>query len=402
MERAWFVLALTILSFGAGLATGWWVLTRIGFALLAAIVLSFLWGRLSLVGVRLERRPMTVRSAVGDTLEERFVLRNTSFLPKLWLEVHDYSTLPGHQASRAVNVGGRRSRTWRVETICRLRGEYLLGPVTLVTGDPFGLFSFARTISEPIPVIVYPRIEPLPGLALPYGELTRESDLTRRSFHATPRISGLREYSPGDPFNRIHWPTTARLARLIVKEFEQDPSANVWVVLDADRTVQFGYGEYTTLELMVPLAASIVAHYLERDLAVGLAAAAESSYLLHPDRGSRQYIRMLEWLARLDAITSTPLAEVLAAEARWFNRNTTLFVISPSTDPSWGAMLRELADRGIRARAIVVDPSSFGSTESPLQLIGSLAAARIPSIVVRQGDDLSKVVTFSEAPGVRR
>lgn len=397
MERAWFVLGLTIIVFGAGAATGWWVLIRIGYALLTAIILAFAWGRLALFGVRLDRRPMTVRSAVGESLEERFVLRNRSLLPKLWLEVHDYSTLPGHQASRVVSIGGHRSKSWRVETTCRIRGEYLLGPATLVTGDPFGLFTFTRVIAQPVPVIIYPRVERLPGLELPFGEVTRESALTRRSFHATPRISGLRDYSPGDPFNRIHWPTTARLVRLMVKEFEQDPSANVWVVLDADRTVQFGFGEETTLELMVPLAASIASRYLERDLAVGLAAAADTSYILHPDRGHRQHIRMLEWLARLDAVTSIPLAEVLAAEARWFNRNTTLFVLSPSVDETWVAMLRELTDRGIRSKAVVIDASTFGSPESPLQLVGSLAAARIPTAVVHHGDVLPHVVSF---PGV--
>ena len=42
----------------------------------------------------------------------------------------------------------------------------------------------------------------------------------------------MREYRPGDAFNRIHWPTTARTNRLMVREFELDPTVDVWIVLD--------------------------------------------------------------------------------------------------------------------------------------------------------------------------
>ena len=58
-----------------------------------------------------------------------------------------------------------------------------------------------------------------------------------KALDITPHASGVREYVPGDPMKRIHWPSTARRGQLIVKEFEQDPQAEVWFFLDAQYTI---------------------------------------------------------------------------------------------------------------------------------------------------------------------
>ncbi len=71
-----------------------------------------------------------------------------------------------------------------------------------------------------------------PGL-LPGGQVIR-----RKSMDITPHAAGVREYVTGDPMKRIHWPTSARRGQLMVKEFEQDPQAEVWLFLDAQQKVQ--------------------------------------------------------------------------------------------------------------------------------------------------------------------
>ncbi len=69
----------------------------------------------------------------------------------------------------------------------------------------------------------------LPGL-LPGGRA-----LHRRTLEVSPHAAGVREYAPGDPLSRIHWKSTARRDHIMVKEFEQDPQADVWILLDAHR-----------------------------------------------------------------------------------------------------------------------------------------------------------------------
>src|SRR5690606_29025177 len=82
------------------------------------------------------------------------------------------------------------------------------------------------------------------------------------------------EYRPGDSLRHVHWMSTARRGRMMVKELEIEPSGNVWVVLDLDQRVQQGSGPMGTLEHGIVVAASLAADLLSgRDQrAVGLLA----------------------------------------------------------------------------------------------------------------------------------
>ena len=64
------------------------------------------------------------------------------------------------------------------------------------------------------------------------GILPGGDALRRRTHYVTTNASGVRDYAPGDSYSRIHWRSTARRDRLIVKEFELDPLADIWIVPD--------------------------------------------------------------------------------------------------------------------------------------------------------------------------
>ncbi len=184
-------------------------------------------------GLSLKRATRMQRSQVGKYFEETLELNNRSRWPKLWVEVHDFSDLPGHQVSRVVNSLGRRSISrWQVRTLCHQRGRFILGPVTLTSGDPLGIFRFTRDVPGTSSLVVTPATVPIPQFSPPIGYLPGGETMHRRTPYVTASVSGVRDYVPGDSFNRIHWPSTARTGRLISKEFELDPLSDVWIFLD--------------------------------------------------------------------------------------------------------------------------------------------------------------------------
>ena len=71
------------------------------------IAVALLWAWANQRGLLLKRATNTQRSQVGKYFEETLELINRSRWPKLWVEVHDDSDLPGHQVSRVVNSLGR-------------------------------------------------------------------------------------------------------------------------------------------------------------------------------------------------------------------------------------------------------------------------------------------------------
>jgi hypothetical protein len=87
-----------------------------------------------------------------------------------------------------------------------------------------------------------------------------------------------------------------------------------------------------------------------------------------------------------------PLAEVLAAEALRFSRNTTVIIVTPAIDPEWVAATRHLIDRGVRTTAIVIDPGSFGMPYNALETEIELTASYVPHYIVRQDDPLDQAL----------
>lgn len=389
------------------LATGRLLLFRLVYLMTATLLFSFLWTVFNIYWVRLVRQTRSRRTQVGQLAEERFIVHNTGFLPKLWLEVRDGSTLPGHRASRVVNSLGPGSyRGWLVKTRCLERGVFRLGPLSLASGDPLGLFRAERHLPATSTILVYPATVNLPGFEPPVGTLPGGDAVRRRAQYITTNVAGIRDYTPGDSFNRIHWPSTARLRRVMVKEFELDPLADVWVILDMERDVQVGEVDArrasdfealwgagyrfelapTTEEYGVTIAASLCKHFIGLSRTVGLITyGAEGRRVIQADRGERQLNKVLEQLAIVRAGGRVSLEQLLAAEERLFGRNTTVIVITPSTSEAWVRPLRELGRRGVRAMAVVLDASTFGAAPSCLGVVSMLIANGIPSYTVECG-----------------
>jgi uncharacterized protein (DUF58 family) len=399
----------------AALATGRQLLFRLMYLMTAILLLSFLWTILNVYWVRLVRQTRSRRTQVGRLAEERFVVRNTGLFPKLWLEVRDASTLPAHRASRVVSSLAPRSyRSWLVRTRCLERGIFHLGPLSLASGDPLGLFRVERHLPATSTILVYPATVELPGFEPPVGTLPGGEAVRRRAQYITTNVAGIRDYAPGDSFNRIHWPSTARMRRVMVKEFELDPLADLWVILDMEGGVHVGQvdvegasafdalwgGGYkfqlapTTEEYGVTAAASLCRHFLGLNRTVGLITyGAEGRRLIQADRGERQLNKVLEQLAIVRAGGRVSLEQLLAAEERLFGRNTTVVVITPSTSEAWVNPLRDLGRRGVRMMAVVLDAGTFGAAPPSLGVVSTLIANGVPCYTVKCGEPLGQALS---------
>jgi hypothetical protein len=98
---------LIVAVFAIGQYADWAVADHLALALLIIGVVCWLWTRASLSGVSVARRIGADRTQVGQSLRETLAVRNASRLGKLWVELVDRSTLPGHDPGRVVGVPGR-------------------------------------------------------------------------------------------------------------------------------------------------------------------------------------------------------------------------------------------------------------------------------------------------------
>lgn len=360
-----------------------WVAMIVMLSLLLGV--GYAWARALAAQVSCRRELRHGWVQVGDLLEETFTLRNDSRWPLLWAEVVDHSDLAGYTVSRVMAVDSHSELRWSNHGECRRRGVYTLGPWELRMGGPFGFFEIAQFYSDTTSLLVYPPVVHLPPLNLSQGAAEGKAQLRLRAPQWTTNASSVRDYRPGDPQRRIHWPSTARRERLLSKEFDLEVSGDLWVLLDLDAAVQAGEGEESTIEYGVILAASLADRMLRQGRAVGLAAYGEERALVSLGRGRGHLWKMLHALAQVSAGGQWPLAQVLAEMKRVLRRGTTLVLITPSCDPAWPAQLLPLARRDIASSVILLDAASFGGPDNVAAMQGLLADQGVSCHLIQKG-----------------
>lgn len=404
------VYSLLVVSLLAGMITGSPLYYRLAYVWGILIAGSWGYSKLALRGLTVKRKARVLRSQVGQLFEERFEVFNASRLPRLWIEVRDESPLPGSRGSHVLSlIGGRESRSYLVRTRLVERGVFPLGKTVLASGDPFGLFPVSHPHPAQETVMVYPMMVDVESFPSPPGWLSGGGAIRRRTHQITANVAGVREYAPGDPLSRIHWLSTARRDRLITKEFELDPLAEVWIFVDAARLVQsalpieppsFDIRDLwrpnedislspSTEEYAVSIAASLARYYLYRRRAVGLVSAGRSIHVLPSDRGGRQLGKILETLALLRADGSLPLEGLVDAEAKNLPRGSTVVVITPGVGDGVILPVELLMRRGLRPVAVLLDAASFGGAPGTTRVAEDLRVMGVPVSQVANGDELA-------------
>ncbi len=390
--RPWQAVLLIIALAFLSVSSGWKVLYVLTYVLLILFVLSWFWARYSLRKILFRRAVTSERVQVGEVFDERLMLDNLSVLPKLWVQIADGSTLPGHRAGYVASMGGRKRAMWRARSTCKQRGRFQLGPVTATSGDPFGLFRRRIMLSASRELMVLPRIFPITTFALFTGGLPGRGRSSRRALQATINATTIREYVNGDALSRIHWRSSARYNKLMVKEFDLDPSVDAWIFLDLHDKTQAGKGEKSTEEYGVTIAATVANYLLRHDLSVGMIVNGVKREFLNLDRGERQVERVLELLAVVKAGSGPDLKEALALDAIHFGRNTVAVIITPSNSRDWHDGLRHLQRRGVQVAVIGMDAASFEAKPSDEDSLMLLEGAGIPVVRVKREDDIAQAL----------
>lgn len=365
----------------------------LAYALIILFVLAWLWPKLAARGVTIERTLDAGTPTVGEPFEETFTVRKRGHVPAPWVEVMDLSRLLEYQPGRVISLG-RQAVSWTARGVYRQRGWVTFGPTLLRVSEPFGLFTEEVRLNQKNQVLVYPRVRALPELLMPATQHAGTAQRFGNWADYPPETGGVREYAPGDAYGRIHWPLSQKHQQLMSKTFEQPLTADLWIVVDLDRSVHHGQGEDSTLEYAVSLAASVALQIHDRGRRVGLIANDARSTLLEPHRAVRQDRLILDYLAVARADGPQSLSRALAWERIRRLPRRAIAVITPSPDPAWIRTMQAVRGRGTSLIAFYIDASSFGAPEPNLSFdLGS----DVDLYVVRRGDDFARLLRTRDA-----
>lgn len=355
-----------VLALTAALLAGAWLgataLVLLAGGVLAAIGLGRLWSGLALWRLGCTSTLTATRAFPGDEIALKVRVENRKPLPVAWAEVACPLLDAGEESAVLdFSIGAYRAVERMHRFRCRRRGIWTIGPITITTGDPFGLFPRHRLLPGAGRVVVYPRLVPLEALGLPARYPLGETRLPEAPVADLTRTVGVRDYTPGTPLKHVHWKASARRAGLQARVFEASTRRRVLLLFDGD---SFGPGEDFELaaSAVATLAVDLGAIGCPVGLLTGVAGAQPvgTAIALPPIEGADATEAILTALAGLRGAPGVATPDMLAEEVRKLAWGDTLVAVTCGLAAE---SIRQLA--AFRASGIAVAALFVGDAPMP-------------------------------------
>lgn len=385
---------LYLVAWGFGTA----VMFPVAIGLSVAPLVALMW-------VKALDRPMLLRRRTGhlELTEGQSVDVGLEVRPDTGGPIPGRAIMLDRLGSRAIEAElTRRGRVLRgrYEIAAAPRGRYRMDGAELLIADPFGLAEARVKMDRADQMLVYPRVYELEGLFTDGG--TPGGDRGRSMLH---RASGydlhsIREHQVGESLRRVHWRSTARRRRLMVKELQDTPRDEACVLLDGDAAAVIGTSPDSSFDVQVRAAASLLRRMSD--------AGQRSSLVIHAAQrsrhrlgfGSGDWAAVLGELAAVEANAPRPLAEFLAESSRGPDPvdAARVFVITAGMSPLLAERVLGMASSQCDPAVVWIDGASFapakrrkdtGPEAAALRLTRSgVAVARI-----RAGDHVGQALS---------
>lgn len=212
------------------------------------------------------------RVPAGQPATARLVLENVSFLPTglLLLEDEVPYTLGGRPRFTVDRIGPGQHRTVTYPIRSDARGRYTIGPLRLRLADPFGLVELTRSFTTVDTLTVVPTVHPLPAVRLGGAWESGGESVSRSVAIRGDDDAATREYNTGDDLRKVHWRSTARVGKLMVRREERPWQSRSTLLLDTRAEGHRGEGPGSSFEWAVSAYASIGVHAARRGYALRL------------------------------------------------------------------------------------------------------------------------------------
>jgi hypothetical protein len=267
------------------------------------------------------------------------------------------------------DVPARRALEVRPSVTPRRRGMLRFAALTLARPDPFNLVKACADFHAVATVLVLPKTYRLPPLMMRGARRYQPGGVAQAaSVGDAEEFVSLRDYRPGDPLQRVHWKSYARVGHPVVKEYQDEFFERHALALD---TFARGVDE-ETFEEAVAVAASFAATVETRECLLDLIFVGDETYSYTAGRGQLQAQHLVEVLAAVVPKLSGDFS--LLAESMLANRAelSSAILVLLAWDDARRELVAKLRAGGLQVLVLVV-------SKTPEKITG-----RAPWLVVLQ------------------
>jgi uncharacterized protein (DUF58 family) len=322
------------------------------------------WVRWRPWNLRSARQVTPSRVAAGDHARVELGIRNRAGRRSPVVTAQDPFDGGRHLATFSVaplEPGETVRASYRVPTT--ERGVFDVGPLRLEISDPFGLVSATRRGAAPSTLTVHPRIVSLQAPRRTSGADQHPPDATSMISQHGSDFYAVREYRTGDDLRRVHWPSTARLDELMIRQEETPSQGRLTVAVDL-RPATWADGG---LETALSAAASVADAALADGLLVRLVTTAGSNIRFGASGAQRAII--LDALA--DArVSATARATIELGRLVDAKPGEAVVVVTSTGDPGRGVVAGFVHTPRRMLTAVMVAPEGGRPSNLELQPVG--------------------------------
>ncbi len=335
---------------------------RIGVLAMVVPVLAWLLLRRTERNVWVRRNVSALQVEAGDVAHVEVEVGNAGKRTGTLLLEEELSPVLGVSPRFVIEpmaAGTSMLRRYQIRT--ENRGRYPVGPMHVRVGDPLGMVDLDQVLASSASILVTPRTEPLPQIALT-GRWAGAGDNRTRDLlgGGSPDVT-IRDYRLGDDLRRIHWPSSARAGELMVRREEQQWQSRCTVLIDNRRISHRGYGTNSSIETAVSATASIIRYLVAQDFEVRLVSATGQSSSHGWHQGARG-VNLPEQLERLALMTMTRHEQLSTAWIEDTDHGGMLLAVLGHLTDADRDLMAGMAAAGDSAYAVVLDVESWDRT----------------------------------------
>lgn len=371
--------------------------------LVSVVAINFLWILALYFGTRLSLVRKIITSVnEDDVLKIEAVIKNNSLFPVFNIILEDELTCADPKESKKriliEYLRADSSLILKYQCLCPARGKYRLGPFTAYFFDSFGLFFLRKIYYVYSDLYVYPhdfKVKKFPNLVR--GFLPWFGIQTTNVSGDEDEFFGIREYKEGDPISKIHWVSTARQNKLIVKQFQRQSFFRASIIFNLQKDKNFGEGKERVAEYIIKIAASVAKYLLDKDIDTsmqGIVHAGEVANIAF-NKGPEHLEDILRFLAVARAESSVNLGEIFEELSAIIPNDSTAIFIMTESDWEFLPLLLLLERRAITVVPLILISSTFLNQTGRQDIIKETEikvspVANIKPIFFAQGDNLEE------------
>lgn len=246
------------------------------------------------------------------------------------------------------------------------RGVYSVPPVVAYSTFPFHLCRIPAGKHPSPPLLVLPTFTPLHDVNVPIGKRYQPGGIALTSnVGESPEYIGNREYRPGDPVKHIDFRSWARLAKPVVREFQEEYYSRIALILDTyvPATMPITPSGYAGLEAAVSVTAAIADALAQGEHLIDLFAAGPELYVFRSGRHTAHFDNVLEILACVDHCRKNPFESIAPAVADELGNISTVICVLLDWDRSRELLIQAAAEARCTIKIVVIRD---GETSVPI------------------------------------